>query len=132
MDHSVDVPAWIAFFLGLYSLAAGVGELRAPGSWKAMLDGFERAAPLRFLTGLICIFLGGAIFLASPWREGDWLSAALNVLGGLCAGEGALILAAGDRFLPLARKLMGTASAAWAGFSALFGMALILLALSRI
>lgn len=128
----MDIPAWIAFFIGLYALSSGVGELRAPGTWEAMLGDFERLPALRFLTGVVCIIIGAAIYLGSPWQAGDPLSAVLNVIGGLSAGEGMLILAAGDRFLPFARKLLAGKNTAWAGFSALFGMAAILLALSRI
>ncbi|MXO58239.1 hypothetical protein GRI89_01600 [Altererythrobacter salegens] len=128
----MDIPAWIAFFMGLYSLVAAVGEFREPGTWAAMLEDFEHSAGLRFLTGLICIVLGASVYLVSPWRSEDWLSIVVNVIGGLCAAEGFLILAAGDRFLPVARKLLGRSTKGWAGFSALFGMAALLVALSRL
>ena len=127
-----DVPAWIAFFLGLYSLAAAVGEWRTPGTWAAMLRDFETSPGLRFLTGLTCMALGAAIYLACPWREGDWLAITINVLGGLCVVEGMAILAAGDRFMGFAQKLMGKASGVLTGFAALVGAALVLAALSRI
>ena len=103
MADATDIPAWIALFLGLYSLAAAVGEFRAPGGWAAMLLDFERSPASRFLTGMFCIALGAAIYLVTPWRPGDWLSIAVSVIGGICAAEGMLILAAGDRFLLLAR-----------------------------
>ena len=132
MPQSADIPAWIALFLGLYSLAAAVGEFRAPGGWAAMLLDFERSPASRFLTGMFCIALGAAIYLVTPWRPGDWLSIAVSVIGGICAAEGILILAAGDRFLLLARGLVTTASGLWAGFSALFGIGAIVVALSRL
>jgi hypothetical protein len=31
MHPPADLPAWVAMFLGLYALAAGAGEFRAPG-----------------------------------------------------------------------------------------------------
>jgi hypothetical protein len=37
MAEAADIPAWIALFLGLYSLAAAAGEFRSPGGWAAML-----------------------------------------------------------------------------------------------
>lgn len=132
MVQPADIPAWIALFLGLYALAAAVGEFRAPGGWSAMLRDFEKNAALRFLTGLFCIVLGAAIYLVSPWRPGDWLSVAISVIGGLVVAEGLFILAMGDRFLGLARTLMGRASMAWAGFSAVLGIALVAVALARI
>ena len=46
--------------------------------------------------------------------------------------EGALILAMGDRFLGVARTLIGSASKAWAGVSAILGFALIAAAMSRL
>jgi hypothetical protein len=132
MAEATDIPAWITLFLGLYSLAAAVGEFRAPGGWAAMLMDFERSAASRFLTGLFCISLGAAIYLVTPWRPDDWLSVAVSVIGGLCAAEGMLILAAGDRFLLLARGIIGAASGFWAGFAALFGIGAIVVALSRL
>jgi hypothetical protein len=132
MAEATDIPAWIALFVGLYSLAAAVGEFRAPGGWAAMLMDFERSPASRFLTGMFCIALGAAIYLVTPWRPGDWLSIAVSVIGGICAVEGVLILAAGDRFLLLARGLVTAASGFWAGFSALFGIGAILVALSRL
>ena len=132
MAQTADIPAWIAFFLGLYSLAAAVGEFRAPGTWRVMLKDMERSAGLRYLTGMFCLVLGAAIYLVTPWRPDDWLAVAVSAIGGLCAAEGLLILAAGDRFLALARRLMHAANAFWAGFAAVFGIAFVALSLSRL
>lgn len=140
MEHSQDITAWTALFLGLYALAAGFGELRAPGGWSRMLGEFEANHALRFLTGVFCIFAGGVIFLANPWvaaehlggQSGDLLAILINIIGGLMAVEGMFILAAGDRIIAFARKLMGSVSKGWAGFSCLIGAALLLAAISRI
>jgi hypothetical protein len=132
MAEAADIPAWIALFLGLYSLAAAAGEFRSPGGWAAMLMDFERSPASRFLTGKVCIALGAAIYLVTPWRPEDWLSIAVAVIGGIIVAEGLLILAAGDRFLMFARRLIGAAPGFWAGFSALFGIGAILVALSRL
>lgn len=125
MAEAVDIPAWIILFVGLYSLAASIGELRAPGTWAAMLQDFERSAGLRFVTGFFVLSLGAAVYMVNPWRPGDWLSVVVTVLGGIMALEGAVILAMGDRFLRFARWLIARASRAWAIFSALLGIALI-------
>ena len=132
MAEPSQISAWILLFMGLYSLAAAVGELRSPNTWWAMLKDFERSPGLRFLTGLFVLALGAAIYLVNPWVPRDWLSIMVSVLGGLMVAEALLILASGDRFLHLARALIGRAGRAWAGFSALLGMAMIVAALSRL
>ena len=132
MAETSEIPAWIALFLGLYLLAAGAGELRAPNGWWMMLKEFERSPALRFVTGFVTLAFGAMLYLVTPWRPDDWLSIAVSVIGGICAAEGILILAAGDRFLLLARGLVTTASGLWAGFSALFGIGAIVVALSRL
>jgi hypothetical protein len=132
MAEAQDIPAWILLFMGLYSLAASAGELRQPGYWAKMLSDFERSPGLRFLTGFFVLSLGVAIYLVNPWRPDDWVALLVSALGGLMVAEGAVILAMGDRFLGFARALIGRASKAWAGFSAVLGFALILLAISRL
>ena len=132
MAQSGDIPAWIAFFVGLYALAAGVGELRSPGGWGVMLKDFERSPALRFLTGLVTLSLGAAIYLVNPWRPEDWLSIVVSVIGGIAIAEGLLMLAAGERILNFGRALLGRGGRVWAGFSVLAGIALVLAALSRL
>lgn len=132
MADTFDIPAWIILFLGLYALAAGVGELRAPGGWAAMLDDFEEQAGLRFVTGFVALALGAAVYLANPWRPDDWLAILVSVVGGVMVIEGALLLASGDRFIRFSRRLIGNASKGWAGFAALLGVALILTAFTRL
>ena len=132
MAEAHDLPAWILLFVGLYSLAAAVGELRLPGTWAKMLADFERGPGLRFLTGFFVLSLGAAVYLVNPWRPDDWMAIVVSVMGGLMVAEGALILAMGDRFLGFARALIGRAGTAWAGFSAVLGVALIVAAMSRL
>jgi hypothetical protein len=131
MAETADIPAWIALFMGLYSLAAAIGEWRSPGYWAAMLRDFERSAGLRFITGFFVMSLGAAVYMANPWRPDDWLSILVTVLGGVMALEGAVILAMGDRFLGFARALIGRASRIWAAFAAVIGIALIVVATLR-
>jgi hypothetical protein len=120
MADGIDIPAWIALFIGLYSASAAIGELRHPGGWVGMVAHFERLG------------LGAAIYLVSPWRPGDWLAVLVTVIGGGMVVEGALILAFGDNFLAFARRLMGAANRLWAGLSLLLGAALIVVALLRL
>lgn len=132
MAEPHQVSAWIALFLGLYALAVAVGELRRPNTWWTMLKDFERSSALRFVAGLVVLALGVAIYLVNPWRAGDWLSVAVSVVGGLHVAEGLLILAAADRFLILARSMLGRAGRVWAGLAALFGVGAVLAGLSRL
>ena len=131
MAEPGDIPAWIILFFGIYTLAASIGEWRKPGYWASMLDDFERLPGLRFATGLFVLSLGAAVYLASPWQPSDWLAVMVTLLGGMMALEGALILAAGDRFLSFSHWLIGRASRAWAAMSMLIGLAFIGIALSR-
>lgn len=132
MAEPSQISAWILLFMGLYALAAAVGELRSPNGWWLMLKEFERSVGMRLLTGIVTLALGAAIYLVNPWVPGDWLSVAVSALGGLMVAEGLLILAAGDRFLHMSRALIGRAGRAWAGFAALLGIVMILFALSRL
>lgn len=132
MAHSFEISAWIILFIGLYSLAAGAGELRAPGGWAAMLEDFEQHPGLRFLAGLVTLALGAAIYLVNPWRPGDWLAIIVSVIGGVMIVEGVLLLASGDRLIHFSRKLIGKSTKGWAGFAALLGAACVLAAFSRL
>jgi hypothetical protein len=132
MAQGADISAWIAFFIGLYALAAAAGELRSPNTWWTMLKDFERVPALRFLTGLVTLALGATIYLVNPWRLDDWLSIAVSVVGGIAVAEGLLILAAGERFLNFARALLGRGGRAWAGLAALFGIAAIVVGMLRV
>jgi vacuolar-type H+-ATPase subunit I/STV1 len=132
MAESANIPAWIALFLGLYLLSASAGELRSPNTWWTMLKEFERSPALRFVTGFVTLAIGAAIYLVNPWRADDWLAVAVSVVGGVAVAEGLMILAAGERFLHLARALLGRAGRAWAGFGALLGVAAIAVGISRL
>ena len=131
MAETNDISAWIILFFGLYSFAASIGEWRTPGLWASMLQDFERQPGLRFLTGFFLLSLGAAVYMVNPWRPDDWLSILVTVLGVVMALEGAVILALGDRFLTLARWMIGKANRFWAAFSAILGLALILIAATR-
>ena len=132
MAQPADAPAWIALFLGLYALAAAVGELRAPNTWWAMLKEFERSPGLRFLTGVAALAIGATVYLVNPWQPGDWLAIAVSVLGGLGVAKGILVLASGDRYLRLARAMLGRAGRLWAGLALLAGIGLTIVAMVRL
>lgn len=131
MADSQDISAWIALFTGLYALGAAIGELRSPGSWAAMLEGFENSEALRFLTGIVVLSLGAAIYLVNPWQPADWLSVVITVMGAGMVLEGVVILAFGKPFLHFASKLIGGVNRGWALLSAGIGVVLICVAMLR-
>ena len=132
MAQGAEIPAWIALFVGLCALAAALGELRVPNTWWMMLKEFERSPVLRFVTGLVTLALGAAIYLANPWRPEDWLAVTVSAIGGIAVAEGVVILAAGERFITFGRALIGRAGRAWAALAALLGIAAILVGLARL
>ena len=132
MAESGTVAAWIALFLGLYSLAAGVGELRSPGRWLAMVEDFETSPGSMFLAGIVCIGLGGTIYLVLPGMTGDWLETLIWVMGGFMVVEGCIFIASGERFLGFWKRLMAKNMSVWAGASCLVGAGFVFVALSRL
>ena len=132
MAETSTISAWIALFLGLYWLAAGVGELRGPNGWWMMLKEFERSPALRFVTGFVTLAFGAAVYLVTPWRPDDWLSIAVSAIGGLHVALGLLILAAGERFLHAARAVIGRSGRVWGGLASLAGIGLVVIAMSRL
>ncbi|HWK40956.1 MAG TPA: hypothetical protein VNR60_03415 [Croceibacterium sp.] len=132
MATNADISAWIALFIGLYALAAGVGELRNANTWWAMLKELERSPALRFVCGLVALALGATVYLVNPWVPGDWLSISVSVVGGIAVAEGLLLIASGERFLHFSRAMLGRAGHIWAGVAVLIGAAAILAALSRL
>jgi len=126
-----QISAWIVLFMGLYSLGAGVGELRSPGSWAAMLDGFENNEALRFLTGIVLLAIGAAIYLVNPWNPEDWMSIMVTVIGGGMALEGVVVLGFGRPYLHFASKLLGKIDIIWAWLALVLGVAAVCAALLR-
>ncbi len=126
------LPAWIAVFMGLYAMAAGLGEWRTPGRWARMVEEIERSAATAFLAGLLCIVVGAAIFIVTEQSGGDLLAFALHIIGGLTAAEGLILLAAPDRLLGFAARLLAKGGKGWAGVSVLIGVGLFLLGAVRL
>ncbi|WP_373490919.1 hypothetical protein [Parasphingorhabdus sp.] len=132
MGNAGNITGWITFFIGLYAVAAGIGELRRPGFWMKMVQECRESSALQFLIGMVTLTLGATIYLVNPWDQGDLLSILITVLGAWIFIEGALILAVGDWFLKLASRLMGAASRLWAALSIAIGLAAIFAAMVRL
>lgn len=132
MAQTATISAWILLFFGIYSLSASLAEFRQPGFWKSMIDDFEKVPALRFLTGIFCLTLGAAIYLANPWVPGDWMSVVVTVLGAWILVEGVLFLAFGDKFIRLSAMMMGGGMRIWAIIGGLLGIAMIAVSLMRL
>tara|TARA_R110000824_G_scaffold93264_3_gene225669 strand:- start:464 stop:871 length:408 start_codon:yes stop_codon:yes gene_type:complete len=132
MGNAGNITGWITFFIGLYAVAAGIGEFRRPGFWAKMVQEFRESNALQFLTGMVTLAVGASIYLVNPWDPGDLLSILITVLGAWIFIEGALILAVGDWFLKFASELMGGANRLWAGLSIAIGLAAVFAALVRL
>ena len=131
MAETADISSWILLYFGIYSFAAGVGELRQPGMWQQMTRELGQSAALRFLTGMICIVLGGAIYLVNPWNPADIGAILVTVLGAWVLVEGALFLALGDWVMRFVGPMMGAVNKWWALVSVAIGLVLIVWALMR-
>lgn len=127
----MDYAAWIILLTGIYSIAASIGELRTPGMWVRMVDDIASSTAVRFLTGIVLIAMGGAVYLAGAWDMSDWVPLIVKVLGAWLVIEGALFIAFGDAFIAFARRMMAAATKLWAILSLLLGIAFVTLAVMR-
>lgn len=132
MGNAANITGWITFFVGLYAFAAGIGELRRPGFWAGMVREVRASSAIQFLTGMVTIVVGAAIYLTNPYNPQDILSILITVMGAFIFLEGAAILAFGDWFLGMAGKMMNAGNKIWAGVSILIGIGAIFVALVRL
>lgn len=119
------VTAWILLLMGLYSVSAAIGELRKPGTWARMVWEIERSGALQFLTGLLMLVLGGAVYLVNPYNPADWTSILVTIIGGLMMLEGTAFLAFPDWMIRLARMCIGSGGRLYALASLVIGLALL-------
>lgn len=127
-----DYPAWIILAMGLYALGAGLGELLRPGGWMAMVGELEKNHALRFVTGIICLAIGTALYLVEPWGRADWMLYVVKIIGAWMVVEGFVFLAAGEWLIGIAKRMMGYNPRLGAGISMLLGLVAILCAELRI
>ncbi|NNC73705.1 MAG: hypothetical protein HKN78_12635 [Sphingomonadaceae bacterium] len=129
MANASNISAWIALAFALYSIAAGIGLLGAPGRWKRMALELDQSAALGFLTGIMVFALGTAIVLVNPCN--DWLSFLVSAIGVGMVLEGLAFLAL-PRFMGrLSRSLLDgdRLNRLWAGLAILIGAGLGLAAI---
>ncbi len=127
-----DAAAWTSLFLGLFLVAAALGELRRPGQWHRMIEEIEASPALQMTVGLLELALGALVYLAN--RSGgveDGLALAMQLLGGLMVAEALVIMAFSDIYIHFWMRKLGTRSRGWALFVILIGAALGLAGLFR-
>ena len=127
-----QVSGWILLFIGLYAFAAGIGELRRPGTWRRMLIEMEASPTLAFFGGFAALLFGALTYLFNPWNPGDWLSILVTVIAGIAVLEGMLILAVGGWYLRLARRMISGGSFIWALFSMVAGLCAVAAGVIRV
>ena len=130
--NSTYMTAWTAVFLGLASLATGIGEFRQAGSWERMMDEIEGSRAHQCLIAMALVAIGAAIYLTNPLYGGDWLTFLLGIVGGLIALEGLILLAVPDRFLPFAFALIEKAGRIGPAVAVVAGLALFLAGAVRV
>jgi len=132
MTDADNISGWIIFLVGLYALAAGIGGLRDPENWEKMMWEMERSRALQFFAGLITFVLGAVIYLVSPLNFADWLSILVSVLGGIMMLEGLAWFAFPDKFIGIARLMMGSGSRLWPILACILGLVLGVVGLIRL
>ncbi|MFC4291412.1 hypothetical protein ACFOWX_03180 [Sphingorhabdus arenilitoris] len=125
------ITAWILILIGLYSVAAAIGELRRRGTWARIFWELERSRTLQFLIGIMCMVIGATIMLVNPYNGLDLQSILVTILGGLILLEGAAFLAFPDWMIHLSRQVMNSRSAIWGWIALCIGMALMVVGYVR-
>lgn len=131
MQDMGDPTAWSSLLLGLAAVAAGAGALRKPGMWQTMIGEVEGSPALQFLSGMLELAVGAAVYLANPWLPADLLTCLLKSLGGLMMAEALAILFACDLYSHLWLRSLGNFQRGWAGATTALGLGLTIVGLGR-
>ncbi|MEZ5709100.1 MAG: hypothetical protein R3E02_06925 [Blastomonas sp.] len=132
MPALANSAGWFMIALGGYSAAAGIGELRLPGSWDRMIRELDQSKALQFIIGIVLVALGFAILMAMPYDPADWLSILIAVVGAGAALEGICWLAIPDHFGRIGLGLLRHGTKAWACFALVFGVAALAIGFVRL
>jgi uncharacterized protein YjeT (DUF2065 family) len=124
--------AWCALFLGLFSVATALGELRIPGMWRRMIQEMETSPALQITLGLVELALGVFIYAATgPWDSGDWLGVVMKVIAGLMVFEALIVCAFADHWSRFWTRRLASDWRGWAVICLLIGLWLTFAALYR-
>lgn len=131
MQDMGDPTAWSSLLLGLAAVAAGAGALRKPGVWQTMIGEVEGSPALQFLSGMLELAIGAAVYLANPWLPTDLLTCLLKSLGGLMMAEAMAILFACDLYTQMWLRSLGNFHRGWASVTTVLGLLLTIFGLAR-
>ncbi len=115
---------WVLLFYGLYSFAAGLGELRLPGLWLRMIENITASTALPFLTGMLCMVIGAFTLFIMGGDDGPIINKILIIMGAWIVVEGLVFIAIPDYFGRFASWLMKMSSRMAASFSMVLGLAM--------
>lgn len=104
MAETFGLTHTLAFFLGLYFLAAGAGLLHGRDDMRAMMEELL-ARPLLAYFGAVIAFITGAAIVGLHNRWDTLLEGAVSFVGWIALAEGILMLAAGNKFLRLVSRI---------------------------
>lgn len=124
MTETLEPTAWSALLLGLFTMAAAIGALRNPGSWKTMIEEIERSPSLQLLCGVVEMMAGAILYLANPWLPDDLLSCVMKALGGFMMVEALAVTAMSDVYFQFWLKSFTHFLRGWALFTLAIGIAL--------
>jgi uncharacterized protein YjeT (DUF2065 family) len=125
MDREpIDPTAWSALLMGLVMIAVGLGALRRPGLWQAMVAELTASPMQQMLSGLVESVMGTALLLANPWVPADLLACVMKALGLFMLIEALVLLAACDLYAQLWPRMLGHVQKGWALATTLIGVAL--------
>ncbi len=95
----------IAIAFGVYMLVGGATGFHARNRWYAMLDSYEGAPGLAFVTGAFVFVLGSAIIIShNIWT--DILSGFISLVGWAAAIEGLVLIAAPVMLIKFCKSIM--------------------------
>ena len=131
MLGTFDATSWTSALLGLFAIAAAVGALRQPGTWRTMIDEIDKSPALQLLGGFMELFVGAAIYLVNPWDAGDVLTCVMKTIGGLMMIEALVVMGFSDLYFHFWLKNLAAMHRGWAIVTLVIGAGLALAGFMR-
>lgn len=113
MQMPIDLVAWTATLLGLFSVTVAIGALRQPGQFAKMVEEIANSPALQLLSGFVELFVGALIYLVNPWQAADLLAMVMKTLGGLMMVEALAVMAISDLYFQTWLKNLAAMRRGW-------------------